>query len=168
MNLHRIIPFSLVLVLLLGACQSEHTDGEGIAVENLYDIYGEAITDEGAVPVQAVVAEWEQYLGQVVKIEGTVAAVCQMKGCWLTLQTNDGNNIRILVDRTETGDYAFTVPTDISGRRVVVQGTLAETVLTEDEQQHLAEDTDETVDPDTRHSQTELQMRAQGVLVEKG
>ena len=78
-----------------------------------------------------------------------------------------GNTIRILVDRTETGDYAFTVPTDISGRRVVVQGTLTETVLTEDEQQHLAEDTGETMDHEAMHPQTELHMTAQGVLVEK-
>ena len=90
-----------------------------------------------------------------------------MAGCWLTLQTGDGNNVRILVARKESGDYAFTVPKDISGRRVVVQGTLAEETLLEGTQRHLAEDAGREVDEESLEPKTELQLTAQGVLVEK-
>jgi len=163
---------SLLLALVLGACGSQQTADapETAATDALtpYDVYGERFSDEGAVPVQAVVAEREAYLGRSVKIEGTVAEVCQMAGCWLTLQTGDGNNIRILVARNEDGNYAFTVPKDISGRRVVVQGILAEETLLEGAQRHLAEDAGRVVDDETLTPATELQMTAQGVLIEVG
>ncbi len=161
----------LLLTLVLGACGSEQAADapEAAATDALtpYDVYGETFSDEGAVPVQAVVAERDHYLGRSVKIEGTVAEVCQMAGCWLTLQTGDGDNIRILVARKENGDYAFTVPKDISGRRVVVQGMLAEETLLEGTQRHLAEDAGRAVDNETLTPTTELQVTAQGVLVEK-
>ncbi len=160
----------LLLALALGACGSEQAADapEAAATDALtpYDVYGESFSDEGAVPVQAIVAEREEYLGRSVKIEGTVAEVCQMAGCWLTLQTGDGNNIRILVARKEDGNYAFTVPKDISGRRVVVQGMLAEETLLEGTQRHLAEDAGRAVDDETLAPKTELQMTAQGVLIE--
>ena len=168
MKKHVAIP--LLLALVLGACGSQQAADapEAAATDALtpYDVYGESFSDEGAVPVQAVVAEHQAYLGRSVKIEGTVAEVCQMAGCWLTLQTGDGNNIRILVARNDDGNYAFTVPKDISGRRVVVQGMLAEETLLEGTQRHLAQDAGRTVDDETLVPKAELQVTAQGVLIE--
>ncbi len=160
----------LTLALMLGACNSDSAEtpaAAAVQASSAYDTFGESFSDEGAVPVQAVVAEREAYIGQSVKIEGTVAEVCQMEGCWLTLQTGEGNNIRILVARKESGDYAFTVPTDISGRRVVVQGTLAEETLLEGTQRHLAEDAGIEVDEEDLAPIAELQLTAQGVLIAK-
>ncbi len=54
--------------------------------------------------------------GQVVRVEGTVAAVCPKKGCWLVVE--DGKE-RVHV--TFEG-YSFFVPKDSAGRRVVVEG----------------------------------------------
>ncbi len=158
----------LILALVLGACGSEQAADAPAATDALtpYDVYGEAFSVEGAVPVQAVVAERHHYLGRAVKIEGTVAEVCQMAGCWLTLQTGDGDNIRILVARKENGDYAFTVPKDISGRRVVVQGMLAEEILLEGTQRHLAQDAGRTIDDQTLVPKSELLETSQGVLIE--
>ena len=159
----------LLLALVLAACSSEPAEApEAIDADppTPYDVYGETFSDEGAVPVQAVVAEREAYLGKSVKIEGTVSEVCQMAGCWLTLQAGNGDNIRILVARTEAGNYAFTVPKDISGRRVVVQGMLAEETLLEGTQRHLAQDAGREVDEETLAPKAELQVTAQGVLIE--
>ena len=155
----------LFAALLLGACGAEEPSDVSVT-DDAYDHFGEAFSEEGAVPVQAVVAERAQYLDQTVTIEGTVAEVCQNQGCWLTLQTGDGNNVRVLVARKESGDYAFTVPKDISGRRVIVHGTLAEETLLEGTQQHLAQDAGRDVDADALAPKTELQLTAQGVLVE--
>ena len=166
----RYTPVLLILALVLGACGAEQAEApEAAATQTTspYDTYGEAFSDEGAVPVQAVVAERDQYVGQSVKIEGTVAEVCQMEGCWLTLHAGDADNIRIFVARNEDGGYAFTVPKDISGRRVVVQGTLAEETLLEGTQRHLAEDAGREVDEESLAPKAELQLTAQGVLVEK-
>ena len=89
-----------------------------------------------------------------------------VKGKLTFTATGDGDNIRILVARKENGDYAFTVPKDISGRRVVVQGMLAEEILLEGTQRHLAQDAGRTVDDQTLVPKAELQVTAQGVLIE--
>ncbi len=150
--------------LLLAACRNEPPAEPA----SPYDAYGAALTDEGAMPVQAVVAQRERYVGQTVKVEGTVAAVCQARGCWLTLQTTDGENVRVVVPRTEDGsDYVFTVPKDISGRRVVVEGTLAEETLSAAAHHHMAEDAGADIEADAAGPVQELQLTARGVLVEK-
>lgn len=166
----RYTPVLLIFAFVLGACGAEQAEAPAAAATQTsspYDTYGEAFSEEGAVPVQAVVAERDRYVGQSVKIEGTVAEVCQMEGCWLTIHAGDGDNVRILVARKESGDYAFTVPKDISGRRVVVQGTLAEETLLEGTQRHLAEDAGREVDEASLAPKAELQLTAQGVLVAK-
>lgn len=153
-----------MIALTLAACQSELP--EPIDPAATYATYGEALTPDGAVPVQAVVAERAQFVDRSVKIEGVVSEVCQAKGCWLTLQA-EGDNIRINVPRDEENAYVFTVPKDISGRRVVVEGMLTEATLSAETQHHYDEDTGHTHEGAEYHPRTELQMTASGVLVEK-
>lgn len=162
----------LVLPVLLGACTREAPEPSAPAAT--YDTFGAAIEPQDAVPVQAVVAEPEPYLGQTVKIEGVAREVCQMAGCWLTLDAGDGRYVRVNVARKDDGGYAFTVPKDISGRRVVVVGTLALETLSPETAAHLAEDgrpagdTTATPPSDTAAGPVdEFQLTASGVLVEK-
>ncbi len=160
--------FLLLLPFVLVACQSQET--AEMTPEQPYEVYGEEITDVGAVPVQAVAAEPASFTGQSVKVEGTVVEVCQQKGCWLTLRAGDDLLVRVVVPRTEAGDYVFTVPTDLSGRRVVVEGTLAEVMQSEHEQHHLAEDAGMDHEDESGEAlapKPELQLTARGVLVEK-
>jgi hypothetical protein len=156
--------WGLLALLAFAACGQEPP--EAIDPVAGYEAYGDTLTPEGAVPVQAVAAEPGTYAGRAVKVEGTVVEVCQMKGCWVTLDAGDGTLVRVGVARTDAGDYAFTLPTDLSGRRVVVEGVLEEAILTADVQQHLAEDagTPLTEMPQDR---PELQLTARGVLVQK-
>ena len=171
----------LLPLLVLAACQTEPAaDAETMATA--YDVYGEAFDDAGAVPVEAVVAEPDAYVGQAVTMEGRVSEVCQMAGCWLTFQTLDGQNVRIVVPREEEGGYVFTVPKDLSGRRAVVHGTLDAATVSEHMQHHYAEDADPDADPDEHPAdhtdadadadaaagpKPELHLTATGVLVEK-
>lgn len=152
----------LVFAIFLAACTGEAPPADTAAE---YAVHGEAFDDEGAVPVEAVVAEPEAFLGQPVKLEGTVAEVCQMKGCWLTLRAGDATFVRIHVPRAEDGSYVFTVPKDLSGQRVIVAGTLAENAVSDAMQHHYADDAGTTPDPEAASS--ELQLTASGVLVEK-
>lgn len=75
---------------------------------------------------------------QALRIRGKVTAVCQRKGCWMLL--TDGQNTA----RTTFKDYSFFVPTDISGKEVIVEGTLSETVISEKEARHYALDSGKT------------------------
>ncbi|MDE2732172.1 MAG: DUF4920 domain-containing protein [Bacteroidota bacterium] len=89
------------------------------------DVYGtvEGLTEMTPVSVAALVAEKETYLERTVAVSGTIHEVCQMAGCWLMLRALDGQDgVRVHVDRTESGEYAFTVPKDVSGRHAVAYG----------------------------------------------
>lgn len=54
--------------------------------------------------------------GQAVRLEGTVKAVCQNKGCWLELAQGERS-----VHVTFEG-YSFFVPTESAGSKVVLEG----------------------------------------------
>ncbi len=170
---------SLLTLCFLAACGSEPPAAPSGA------LFGEAFPEADALPTEAVLANPDAYLGKEITVAGRVAEVCQGNGCWLTLQTN-GDNIRINVARTDDGAYAFTVPTDLSGRRVVVRGVLEAAEFTEAIAEHYAEDARRTeddardhdgddhhngddqhdADHDEHHPMTELQMTAVGVRVE--
>ncbi len=72
--------------------------------------------------------------GAKVRVSGTVSAVCQKAGCWLTLVDGD-QEARIF-----TKEHGFFLPKDIAGRKAEVEGTLRAKVLTEGFAKHLAED----------------------------
>ena len=160
----------LPLLLLLAACQpgpeAVETPAEAVVPEG-YEAFGSNLDAEGAVPVTAVLATPEGYVGQEVKIAGEVSEVCQMRGCWATLVT-DAGTVRIQMPRLEDdSDYAFTLPKDISGRRVIAMGTLESRVIPADEQRHYDEDAGVAKDSSAYQDKTEYTLKPTGVLVQK-
>ncbi len=125
--------YTTLFLLLAAACSSPQA-------EEPYDAYGESFDAMAAVPVEAVLAERDMYLDGHVSVEGTVHAVCQMQGCWLMLRSHGGEDLRVDVARTEGGEYAFTVPAHISGRRAVARGWLSDASTTDAHEHHLAQE----------------------------
>jgi hypothetical protein len=72
--------------------------------------------------------------GQVVRVTGTVAAVCQKAGCWMTLQDGAAEA------RIFTREHKFFMPKDIVGKRAEVEGKLRSKTVTAAFAKHLAED----------------------------
>ena len=70
-----------------------------------------------------------------VAIKGKVIDVCEKKGCWLTIQTEDDSQFFVKMK-----DYAFFVPTALKGKNVVLEGAAERKVISVDEQKHYAED----------------------------
>ncbi|TGE28757.1 DUF4920 domain-containing protein [Hymenobacter metallicola] len=124
--------------------------------------FGAAITADGARPM----SELRQVLGQQdsaqVKLVGTADAVCQAKGCWLTMTTADGKPMRVRFK-----DYAFFVPKDISGKTVVVNGWAHREVVPVADLQHYAKDAGKSAKEVAAITQPEEQLNfeADGVLV---
>lgn len=79
--------------------------------------YGQSIDNKQAITVQKLESNLSASTSFSGKIVGKVSKVCKMSGCYLTLQTADNDN-PIMVRFAD--DY--TVPQDILGRNVVVQG----------------------------------------------
>ena len=87
-------------------------------------VYGAVLDMADAVPVEAVLAEPQHYIGEVA-VGGTVHEVCKMDGCWLMLRSMDtGDGLRVHAELEEDGAYTFTVPKDISGQYAVAYGTI--------------------------------------------
>lgn len=159
----------LALIAFSTACQNSNEtvpvqDEEMPVVLTNYQHFGEAeVSPESAMPVSDAVAKAETHKDHAVTLEGEVAEVCQMKGCWMTLVTGEDETIRVTFK-----DYGFFVPKDISGRNVVLSGVLQQDTLTVDVLKHYAEEagkSQEEIDAITEPS-VEWAILADGVLVE--
>ena len=124
--------------------------------------YGAAIGPEGAVPMSALATALGTRDSARVKLVGKASAVCQARGCWMTLPTADGRQMRV-----RFRDYAFFVPKNLSGHEVVVSGWAHRSTVPKAELQHYAKDagkTDQEVAAITEDEQ-QLTFLADGVLV---
>ena len=68
-----------------------------------------------------------------------VKSVCKNKGCWMKLGLGEDSEVMV-----KFKDYAFFVPMDIDGSRVIVNGRAYVTEVSVEEQRHLAEDEGKT------------------------
>lgn len=68
-------------------------------------------------------------------IEGVVSTVCQQKGCWMRLDLEGDQEVMVRFK-----DYAFFVPKDIEGKKVILNGKAFVSELSVEEQRHYAED----------------------------
>lgn len=87
---------------------------------------------------EKIMKEIEQTQDQQLKdivISATVTAVCEKKGCWLTLQNPE--NKRFFV---KMKDYAFFLPQNIVGKKVLLLADVAKKVISVKELRHYAED----------------------------
>ena len=124
--------------------------------------YGAAISPNGALPMTALATALGTRDSAQVKLVGKASAVCQAKGCWMTLPTADGQQMRVRFK-----DYAFFVPKDLSGHHVVVSGWAHRSVVPKADLQHYAKDagkTDQEIAAITQDEQ-QLTFMADGVLV---
>jgi len=110
--------------------------------------YGAGVTEASPlVSIETLLADPEVWLGKVVKVEGKVKAVCEMKGCWLDV-SEAGQHIRVKV---KDGEIVF--DPELIGQTVVAEGTVYKFDLDKEQAvgyyRHLAEEKGETFDPAT-------------------
>jgi Domain of unknown function (DUF4920) len=124
--------------------------------------YGATTTAAGAIEVNLLEEKLitsDTYKG---KVKGTVASVCEKKGCWMKLAQTEGDGIMIRFK-----DYKFFMPLNIVGKDVVLQGVAKKTVTTVEMLKHYAEDagkSKEEIEKITAPKE-EIEFIATGVLV---
>ncbi|HKK40156.1 MAG TPA: DUF4920 domain-containing protein [Cryomorphaceae bacterium] len=102
--------------------------------------YGDTITTEGALHPEALMAQMEGKDSLELKVEATINETCKMKGCWMTLDMGNGEQMRV-----NFKDYGFFVPKEgVSGKTAVIQGVAYRDTLSVDYLRHLAEDAEAT------------------------
>lgn len=109
--------------------------------------FGQAVNKDEITPVATVIANPAKYVDTAITIEGEIQAVCQMRGCWMTLAAKSGDpTFRIKV---RDGDMEF--PVSAKGKTAYATGTVNAHTLnmtaTLDYLEEQAENRGETFDP---------------------
>ncbi len=97
--------------------------------------FGEKIDDKGITPMEEVISSLEVGKKVHAKVKGQVTGVCKMKGCWMTIQDEKGNEFFVRFK-----DYGFFVPMDIEGKTAVIEGEAFIHITPVEELRHYAED----------------------------
>lgn len=131
--------FAIALSVAVTAQQTEKKAGPPAGNAAPGDTYGATITSKAEKSAMDV-ATLQQKLQKTDKLEnitvrGKVTEVCAKKGCWITVETPDKEEFFVKMK-----DYAFFVPTALTGKNVVLEGVAEKKVISVEEQQHYAED----------------------------
>jgi len=159
----------ILIAFIAAACTNSTKQGESteqIAMENsqvLDGFFGEKISEEGLVEMPDFLAQMESTDSMNVKLKGTIEKTCKMKGCWMTVKTNEGNTMRVSFK-----DYGFFVPKEgMEGKEVIIEGMAKKKLTTVNELKHYAQDggaTKAELEAITEDSE-ELTFVANGVII---
>lgn len=133
-----IIFFFTVLVIVSG-CKDKsapHPDNP--------NLFGATLSEGAPITLGELITQLES-TGEVknVKVKGTVESVCQAKGCWMNLKSDDFPGKLVFV---KFHDYGFFVPKDIAGMDVILEGNAYIEETSVDELKHYAEDEGKTAE----------------------
>ncbi|MFT5884477.1 MAG: hypothetical protein ACI9IP_000932 [Arcticibacterium sp.] len=99
-----------------------------------------------------------------IQVEGEVNAVCQAKGCWMTVNLDNGETMRVTFK-----DYGFFVPKNLAGTKVIFKGRPEVSTTSVEELRHYAKDAGKSEEEilAIREPEISLSFVADGVLVPK-
>ena len=81
-----------------------------------------------------LVEDSSSHLGKAFQTEARIAKVCQKKGCFFIAQQDEH------VLRVSFRDYGFFIPTDSSGKTVLLAGELIQKTMTPEQSAHFNQD----------------------------
>lgn len=149
----RILP--LLLIFLLAGCEPDMEElGEGTSLAE-------------ATEIADILAEPAAYVGKTVMIKGRVKDVCPMKGCWVEIETEDGQ--QALTVKVE--DDVIVFKEESKGKFAYAEGEVY-TIEMDREQaiaymEHRAEEKGEAFDPESVEGpMTVYQIKGSGARVE--
>ncbi len=126
--------------------------------------FGEKISAKGALTPTEFVTEVEGKGEAKTKLKATINDVCQVKGCWMTLDMGNGQEVMV-----QFKDYGFFVPTDVAGKTAVVAGHAFVDTVSVETLRHYAEDAGKSkaeIEAITQPEQR-ISFMADGVIIEE-
>lgn len=124
--------------------------------------FGKQIDDRKAIAATALPAKMDGKNEMQAKVTGTVESVCQVKGCWMKVNLDNGETMRVMFK-----DYGFFVPKDITGKTVVMEGEAKKTTVPVEHLKHYAQDAGKSKEEIAKITEPkeELTFIADGVIV---
>lgn len=93
------------------------------------DKYGKDITLKEKTKISDILKDPETFVGKKVLVEGTVVNVCDKRGCWMELSSDEGyGTLRVKV---EDGEIVF--PMEAKGKTALVEGEIYSFVMKDPE-----------------------------------
>jgi len=165
-----LILFALLLTIV--ACKNETKQDDTVndevvteTVEVKYKSFGKEIVADDAIASKSMLSHYvDMKAGDSIptKVTLKVKEVCQAKGCWMTADLGEGNEVMV-----KFKDYGFFMPKNIAEHEVIVNGLAFVEEVSVDEQRHYAEDkgaTKEEIEVITEPKRT-FSFLADGVLL---
>ncbi len=151
--------FGFCATVFFFACGNAQTQQQG---DNKH--FGAATTADDAISYDDLISKMTETDSLAIKVSGKVSQVCQKKGCWMTLVSDQPGVPEM---RVTFKDYAFFMPKDLSGRHVVVDGYAYVDVTPVDVLRHYAEDAGKSKEEIEKITEPkrELAYEAAGVLI---
>jgi hypothetical protein len=115
----------VLATLLVAACKPAEVPGT---------VYGERPTLGDTTLISAILTEPDAYVGQRVLVAGTVVEVCEKRGCWMQLASDQ--EFQALRVKVEDGVIVF--PMTARGHAAVVEGIVEKVVMSADEAREAA------------------------------
>ncbi len=125
--------------------------------------YGDTITADGAVSPANFLAQVAGKDSVAMKLETKINETCKMKGCWMTVDLGNGEEMRV-----KFKDYGFFVPTEgANGKVAIMEGYAFTDTISVDHLRHLAEDAGRSAEEIAAISEPEigLNFEATGVII---
>ena len=126
--------------------------------------FGVRINADKAITYDQLIPKMAKTDSMAVKVTGKVSSVCQKKGCWMTLVSDQPGQPEM---RVTFKDYAFFMPKDLAGKRVVIDGFAFVDVTPVADLRHYAEDAGKSKAEieAIKEPKRELAFEAAGVLI---
>jgi hypothetical protein len=100
--------------------------------------FGEEITADEAVSYEQLLDMMKEASEVTLKVRGRVQTVCQTKGCWMTVGSDNPVITELMFVQFE--DYGFFMPKNLAGAEVVMAGKAYRETTSVEELRHYAED----------------------------
>jgi hypothetical protein len=167
-----ILPIGVTTLLYIG-CTPKTAKIE-LSEEQAYQIFkakaqdgkafGAKFDPKGAIPYDALVDKiGKGDKTEKVTVTGKVEAVCKAKGCWMNIQSESGKPSMFV----KFQDYAFFMPQDIVGKKVIMTGKAFTETTPVEQLKHFAEDDGKSPEEIAKINKpkTEMKFMATGVVI---
>lgn len=124
--------------------------------------FGDGVAPGNVITTADINAKLGDSLKKDMKVTGEVVVVCKKKGCFMTLKMP--NNETMFVNFK---DYAFFMPMDIAGKKVVIDGFAERKTTSVEDLKHYAEDAKKSAEEIAKITEPkkEIVFEAKGVVI---
>ena len=133
------ILFSIIALAILTACNSPKTETQTIEIVKGTAYFGDSVKNDQVIDLVSLQTEMKGESKKDIKIKGVVKEVCQEKGCWMTMNLDNGDEMRVTFK-----DYKIFVPKDLGGKVVVLDGFAYTDTTSIEKLRHYAKDAGKT------------------------